>query len=174
MESNQPQEERRCREKEKFSTVKRRAAGAIPRAKSISHTKPWLALGISRSKWYKDQRKAPDFLVSRDRGQFRRQYEAGVTVDEFVQTSAGPAAPDGQRRRSGSPAAQQSPLGQPPELSRLLDTGGNAPSRAAITPDWRQHSAESWTQIRQLRADILRTRAGRNTRSERSRPSQAR
>jgi hypothetical protein len=170
---NRQQRQARRREKDKKAKeAKRRAAGAIPRAKSISHTKPWLAIGIGRSKWYKDRQKAPDIFASRDRGQFRRQYEAGVTVDEFVQTSVGPAAPDGQRRRSGSPAAQQSPLGRPLELGRSLDAGRNAPSRAAITPDWRQRNAESWAEIRQLRADILRSRACRNTSSERSRPSQ--
>jgi hypothetical protein len=33
---------------------KRRAAGAKPQAQSASRTRPWLAIGISRSKWYAD------------------------------------------------------------------------------------------------------------------------
>jgi hypothetical protein len=162
LDREQRKQRRRERDK-KAKQEKRKAAGATPRAQSISQTKPWLALGISRSKWYQDQRTTLDvvFHASRDSGQFRRQYEAGVTVDEFVQTSAPSAAPDEQRRWLGSLAAQQSPLGQPLELTRSLEASDNMPSRAAITTDWRQHSAESWAQIRQLRADIYRARQRR-------------
>jgi hypothetical protein len=83
---------RRVQDK-KAKEAKRRAAGAIPHAQSISQTKPWLALGISRSKWYHDQQKAREVVVSRDSGQFRRQYKAGVTVDEFVHPISSSAAP---------------------------------------------------------------------------------
>jgi len=43
-------------------TVKRRAAGAVPRAEyeanALSTTRPWEALGVSRATWYRQQKKA--------------------------------------------------------------------------------------------------------------------
>jgi hypothetical protein len=152
------QREQRRRERDKKAKQeKRRANGATPRAQSISQTKPWLALGISRSKWYSDQQKSREVDACRDSGQFRRQYKAGVTVDEFVHPISPSGAPDEQRRWSGSQAAQQSPLGQPLEPTRSLEASENTPSRAATTPDWRQASAKSWAEIEQLGADIRRS-----------------
>ena len=41
-------------------TVKRRAAGAVPRAEyeanALSNTRPWEALGISRATWYRQKK----------------------------------------------------------------------------------------------------------------------
>lgn len=161
------QRKQRRREKDKKAKQeKRRAAGATPRAQSISQTKPWLALGISRSKWYADQQKSREVGACRDSGQFRRQYEAGVTVDELVQASARSAAPDEPRRWSGPQAPQQSPLGQPLEPTRSLEASENTPSRAAITCDWRRASAKSWAEIAELQADIRRSFAERIHRQE--------
>ena len=151
----------------KAKEAKRRATGAVPHAQSISQNKPWLALGISRSKWYADQQKSREVVVSQDfLGQFRRQYEAGVTVDELVQASACSAAPDEPRRWSGPQAPQQSPLGQPLEPTRSLEASENTPSRAAITCDWRRASAKSWAEIAELQADIRRSFAERIHRQE--------
>ena len=165
LDREQRKQRRRERDK-KAKQEKRKAAGATPRAQSISQTKPWLALGISRSKWYADQQKSREVVASRDSGQFRRQYEAGVTVDEFVHPISPSAAPNEQRRWSGSQAAEQSPLGQPLEPTRSLETTENTPSRAAITCDWRQASAKSWAEIAELQADIRRSFVERIQRQE--------
>jgi hypothetical protein len=96
--------------------AKRRAAGARPQALSTSRTKPWIALGISRSKWYADRRAVREREMS---GQFRRQYKTGSTVDGIVHTIDGSKAPEVVGSRSDSPACQMSPLGQP------LEQGGS-------------------------------------------------
>jgi Zn-finger nucleic acid-binding protein len=165
LDREQRKQRRRERDK-KAKQEKRKAAGATPRAQSISQTKPWLVLGISRSKWYADQQKSREVVVPRDSGQFRRQYEAGVTVDEFVQASARPTAPDEPQRWLGSRAVQQPLLGQPLEPTRSLEASGNMPSRAAVPSDWRQASAKSWTEIAELQADIRRSFVERIQRQE--------
>ena len=70
--------------------AKRRAAGTRPQAQSASRTKPWIVLGISRSKWYEDRRAVREREMS---GQFRRQYKTGSTVDGIVHTIDGSKAP---------------------------------------------------------------------------------
>jgi hypothetical protein len=135
--------------------AKRRAAGAKPRAQSLSRTKPWLELGISRSKWYADRRAAHDPETSENFGQFRRQYKEDSTVDDFVQ----PCEPSGsdEARRRGPIASSQtiSRLDSPLSLSACLEMAERTPSRAATTPDWRQRSADSWAEIMRLRAQII-------------------
>jgi hypothetical protein len=134
--------------------AKRRAAGARPQALSTSRTKPWIALGISRSKWYADRRAVREREMS---GQFRRQYKTGSTVDGIVHTIDGSKAPEVVGSRSDSPACQMSPLGQPLEQGGSPGPVETMHSLAASTFDWRQTSAEIWAEINRLRADILRT-----------------
>lgn len=44
----------RQKSKRVAATTRRRAAGAIPREESAAQTQPWLAMGMSRAKWYRD------------------------------------------------------------------------------------------------------------------------
>ena len=46
-------EKRRAQSKAETKREKRRAAGMKPQAESLSSTKPWLAEGMSRAKWYR-------------------------------------------------------------------------------------------------------------------------
>jgi len=46
-------EKRRAQRKAETKRAKRRAAGMKPQAESLSSTKPWLAEGMSRAKWYR-------------------------------------------------------------------------------------------------------------------------
>lgn len=83
---NKEQREERQRQRDRLAKeAKRRAAGAKPQAQSASRTKPWVVLGIGRSRWYDNRRTAREGEVLKS-GQFRRRYEANVTSDEFVQT----------------------------------------------------------------------------------------
>jgi hypothetical protein len=86
---NKAGRKRRRLEKDRLAKkAKRIASGATPRAQSASRTKPWKAAGISRSKWYAEQRAAREAKTNSDRGQFRRQYDSSCTVDEIVQKRA--------------------------------------------------------------------------------------
>jgi hypothetical protein len=51
-------EELRKQEKKAREARRRRARGIKPRSQSLSHTKPWNALGISRRTWYRRQKTA--------------------------------------------------------------------------------------------------------------------
>jgi len=150
----QQRKDRRRAHDRQAKEAKRRAASARPQALSTSRTKPWIALGISRSKWYADRRAVREREMS---GQFRRQYKTGSTVDGIVHTIDGSKAPEVVGSRSDSPACQTSPLGQPLEQGGSPGPVETMHSLAASTFDWRQTSAESWAEINHLRADILRT-----------------
>ena len=135
---------RRCEKDRLDKEAKRRAAGAKPQSKSINRTKPWEQEVISRSTWYRRKRVT----------QLRPQYEAGsVTADEPVSFSLS-AASEAAQTAGLSQAVQQPLLGQPSYSASASCGPSKLPSRAATTPDWRLHSAESWAQIMQLKADI--------------------
>ena len=95
----QQRKDRRRAHDRQAKEAKRRAASARPQALSTSRTKPWIALGISRSKWYADRRAVREREMS---GQFRRQYKTGSTVDGIVHTIDGSKAPEVVGSRSDS------------------------------------------------------------------------
>jgi hypothetical protein len=58
----------RKRKKQKVSAERRLASGAQPRSKSLSATKPWQALNMSRTTWYERRRTNSYPIVLRNRG----------------------------------------------------------------------------------------------------------
>lgn len=56
----------------------RRAAGAKPQVQSAARTKPWIAAGVSRAKWYADRRAARQGQTMSNSGQFGPQYKSVV------------------------------------------------------------------------------------------------
>jgi hypothetical protein len=92
---NLKQRKERRRERDRLvKQVKRRAAGAKPQAQSACRTKPWLAKGISRSKWYADKQKADP---SRDLDGFIGSMNLNSNADEIVRAVPSPAAWDRHR-----------------------------------------------------------------------------
>jgi hypothetical protein len=150
------QRAQRRREKSRLaSEAKRRAVGAKPQSQSSSRTEPWKAQGVSRRTWYRRLARrrgtTSTAVYGADVAQHRQQYVAcSFTSDEPVPLPLA-AAPEEARQSLVAPAVQQPLLGYP------ASTSSTSPSRAATPFDWRRHSAESWAQIWQLRAEICRT-----------------
>jgi hypothetical protein len=94
---------RRRRERDRHAKqVRRRAGGSTPREQSAARTKPWIAAGVSRSKWYADQKAARDDEIVATSGQIRRQYGAISTADELVPSSK-PSRENGRQGAGGHP-----------------------------------------------------------------------
>jgi len=166
---NKEQRKQRRRERNREAqAAKRRAAGATPRAQSASQMKPWRDRGISRSGWYRDQKKAREVRLPDNSGQFRQQYRACISADEKVPASQHSEASFGLAGGSDRPIFSLTQPPHKPHLGRPLsevpqagELNGSTFSRTATPMDWPLSSAQSWAEIAQLKANIMQMEADR-------------